>query len=385
MIYLEKHSDYCAILRGTGDHITVVFSALNTKKGSYLGVKTFSSEKGHTIFLNCPHNEWYLNGIPGLGHDWREASVALHRLCVEIAGSEYSATYYGGSMGGYGALLYGSSNNAKLIVATGVEFELGLPLGNAVHHITPPAYNPIYDQINQSISKCIVMFGGMSISDLYCAKMALHNTISRKIEVYIVEGAGHSIPGLIEERFGLLKLIQCMRLGDRPDALGNRVYAEDLNDVPEVYKLALKSHNLSPKEIVTKVFNKRSSTDLSVLACYYAGEQLREEGDLIGSLNMFKKGININRKNFLCYLGTARTLQKQGQIEEAISNLRSSVSLMSPATWQVDYNAFLFLSKLLIRTGEYQEATSYLHKLLHYRPQNEMALDMIRSLESSGN
>jgi tetratricopeptide (TPR) repeat protein len=380
---MENISDYCAIKRGEEKHVTVVFSALNTEKGRFLGVKTFSSENGHTIFLNCPRNEWYLNGIPGLGRDWREASLALHELCIEIAGSEYSATYYGGSMGGYGALLYGSTNNAKLIVATGVEFELGLPLGNAVLHITPPASNPIYEQINQSNSECVVMFGGMSIADLYCAKMALENTQPSKLEVYIVEGAGHSIPGLIEQRFGLLQLLQNMRLGNRPHVLGSRVSVKDLEMVSEVYKLALKNHTAAPNDIVEKVIFEGAPRDLSVLACYYAGERLREAGAIRESLGSFQRGIKLNEENFLCHLGIARTLQKQGRIADAIEHLRSSVSLMDPPTWQVDYNAFIFLSKLLIQKGEQEEAISHLRKLLHYRPQNKIALEMINSLGSS--
>lgn len=381
---LTNLSEYCAFIKGTGCDVTIVFAALNTEKGRFLGVRSFMHEEGHTIFVNCPDNQWYLNGIPGLGETWQAAAETLRNLCNELAGPEHQSTYYGGSMGGYGALLYGSRNRAGCIVATGVEFELCVPLGNAINHIKPSGENPIYEEINKHDSNIFVIYGGMSVADLYCASKALEKIKKATFNIYLIKGAGHSIPGILEKEFGLSKFIKALRCGCIPEFIGHPISSHDLRNVGQLYEIAKTSDSVDPAAVVHQLFEEETSVDLLTLACYYCGESLREKNDNDNAIRYYEKGIRLRNDNFMCHVGIAKSYQKSGNTDEAIHHLKLGIGLMDPKTLQSDFNAYILLSRLLLSKKAHAEARNLLNELLTYSPTNAKARELLESIQPAG-
>ena len=65
------------------------------------------------IFVNSPSNDWYLSGVPGLGHGFEDTAAAMARWAEALAVSRTVAI--GTSMGGFAAIRYGSSLGADVL------------------------------------------------------------------------------------------------------------------------------------------------------------------------------------------------------------------------------------------------------------------------------
>lgn len=120
-------SDYWHVEKKEGaKDICIVFSAANTQRGSFILRRSLKNSYCHRIFLNCPDNNWYLDGVPGLGINITQTAASIKNLVDNLKEDNSRVICVGTSMGGYGALIVGSLICADYIFATGAELILGL-------------------------------------------------------------------------------------------------------------------------------------------------------------------------------------------------------------------------------------------------------------------
>lgn len=104
--------------------LLVSFSSIDTPPHRFRPYRVPMSLPYSKLFVNCPDNQWYLGGIPSLGRCPSETIDSVRRL-VGMSGCRRVVTY-GGSMGGFGSILFGLDLGADLIIAHGAESIVGL-------------------------------------------------------------------------------------------------------------------------------------------------------------------------------------------------------------------------------------------------------------------
>lgn len=122
--------NYYGITPVTGaSDVCIVASAAKTRPGSFMLGNVLADIPVNRIFVNCPNNQWYLDGIPGLGNDLSSSAAALRHIADDLRGEGGKILVLGSSMGGYGAVAMGALMQADIVFATGVEFILNLAGG----------------------------------------------------------------------------------------------------------------------------------------------------------------------------------------------------------------------------------------------------------------
>jgi hypothetical protein len=202
--------DYCRIELRDSNRTIIAFSAINCPVGKFHGSRALQDVDCNMVFLNCPRNSWYLDGIPGLGGSIEDAAEALRGLLVKFGLSDTRIMTWGGSMGGYGAVVFGSLLNVEAIIATGAEIELLIPGGNSELilksiqkriDIVKPDMARILAQGNSRISLYV---GEFFYPDLVSA-LQVANRPATKITT--LRDFGHPLPGYINDTYGLGEFI----------------------------------------------------------------------------------------------------------------------------------------------------------------------------------
>jgi hypothetical protein len=204
------NSAYCRIVSKGHTDTIFSFSAINCKPDSFFTTKTFARDPRNTVFLNCPKNSWYVDGIPPLGHNIPTTAEGLEILLKEIGIGYGRRIFWGGSMGGYGAVAMGALMHADYVIATGAELELLVAGGNSDlilrkiqgrSHIHAP-----------NLPHWVANSKGRYF--LYCGDFAYHDVISLQqvahlpqVEYKTLEDFGHPLPAYIERTYGLIHFI----------------------------------------------------------------------------------------------------------------------------------------------------------------------------------
>lgn len=207
-----KLTHYCHIKKTNQykiDNIIVWFSALDTKPGSFNGWKSLANNYSF-VLLNCEDNTWYLNGIPGLGDGYKTASYSLRALLITEFGEDAleRAYFWGPSMGGFGALLYGSIIKPKSIIAAGVETDLFKPGTNslAANKNRVAARDNDFSNMDLSGIEDIYIYSGEDfLIDVISAVK-----LSRKyesIKMRVVSDAPHTLTTPINKKIGVYNFI----------------------------------------------------------------------------------------------------------------------------------------------------------------------------------
>jgi tetratricopeptide (TPR) repeat protein len=98
--------------------VTIVFAEFLTKDQglrSYAFRHLLSKLSVNVIYVRDPANQWYNQGISGLGRDIGSAAAGLKDVCASEGFSEIGCV--GASMGGYGALAFARELGADAVLA----------------------------------------------------------------------------------------------------------------------------------------------------------------------------------------------------------------------------------------------------------------------------
>lgn len=166
----EKNiGDYCKVKIVSNSNLCVIcFSGFNTPKGKFNYVRSFSNNKYHQIYLNTTSDDYYHKGIQGLGTDLNETISSLNKILQELPGKDIQVITLGCSMGGYGALLYGSLLKVKTIIALGPSLPLYSEsfLGKPERKKHVDIYKGLERIIIESNTEKIIIHGDSMISDI---------------------------------------------------------------------------------------------------------------------------------------------------------------------------------------------------------------------------
>ncbi|WP_426010920.1 hypothetical protein [Aeromonas salmonicida] len=166
----EKNiGDYCKVKTVSNSNLCVIcFSGFNTPKGKFNYVRSFSHNDYHQIYLNTTSDDYYHKGIQGLGANLDETISSIKRIIQELPGENIQVVTLGCSMGGYGALLYGTLMNASRILALGPSIPLYsesfLGKTERIQHIS--IYKEFEDRIINSNIEKVILHGDSMISDI---------------------------------------------------------------------------------------------------------------------------------------------------------------------------------------------------------------------------
>ncbi|NYT74347.1 hypothetical protein HZU72_18230 [Halomonas sp. QX-2] len=239
MVYI---SDYAGFIDNKARETHVIFSSANMPRGKLSGTRVFIRTDVNYIFLNCIENSWFLNGVIGFGKDLLETIDKLKLLIKELG--DHYVVFYGGSMGGYGALLYGLHIRPHRVVATGVEYILGIKGGFFNKHClnknlicTDSSNEYLYNLVNcnkEYLDKVFLIYGERAFSDLICALKMSSDGFSN---IFTIVNEDHSIPPFLTSFFDISDLISSKDIYSSLGAFSGNIvnYPDFVNACYEFY------------------------------------------------------------------------------------------------------------------------------------------------------
>lgn len=188
---VKENSHFQFIECENADTVTVVFAARNDRPPKFTFWKAANAMHSHVILLNSDVPEWYRAGIPGIPGGIRGTVKAITEFKSDVNASRLVMT--GSSMGGYGALLYGSMAKADHVLAFGIEPILGVPGGKT--DITRNHLQYMYpDLTSLALPPSTIYYGGMDINDILGAWLLRKR---RSSEIVCIPEAQHDTPDFL--------------------------------------------------------------------------------------------------------------------------------------------------------------------------------------------
>ncbi len=208
---IDMSSPFIKIIDNSSPNTIVYFSSVDVPEGKFNGTSAVNSINANFVFVNCVDNNWYLLDIPGLSKNIVELASNIKQIinefCVDI--DDPSVTYFGGSMGGYGALICGCLNNANKVIATGVEINLTKVGGYAFSLSRADFSKVILPDVVNIVSSSNAMielaFGENAPTDYQDIDQlsSLPN-----VNIFSIPNCGHKVPVLIEKTVGIKSLLE---------------------------------------------------------------------------------------------------------------------------------------------------------------------------------
>jgi hypothetical protein len=127
------------------NRLVVTFASINFPSGKYSTYSTFDGISASRLIVNDCDAQWYHNGVSGLGGDINEVTNSLQFILRRLD-IQYS-TFYGMSMGGYGAILFGCLLEVDRIVAINPEVILFTKASRSDQHVLSKNDHPYKDII----------------------------------------------------------------------------------------------------------------------------------------------------------------------------------------------------------------------------------------------
>lgn len=206
--------------------LLVVFSHLGRRPPKFAWFKVLQSIPINLLFVNCDGEEWYRGGIKGLGDGGIDSTLSAIKVIAASIHPKCDVFMAGGSMGGYGALLYGAKYGAKAVFASAAELILGLPGGKSTV-LKRSQWSHIYPDLRVVADFPVrrhVVYGAMHLLDTLSASL-YSNAVNTSI--YSVDGADHAVSDTLAKRNILTGAIERMIAGDE-SVLDRHLYPEGL-------------------------------------------------------------------------------------------------------------------------------------------------------------
>ncbi|WP_323913182.1 hypothetical protein [Aeromonas veronii] len=200
--------DYCKVKVVSNSNLCVIcFSGFNTPKGKFNYIRSFSHNDYHQIYLNTTAEEYYHQGIHGLGDGLEETIHHINEILQELPGENIQVITLGCSMGGYGALLYGTLLNANKVIALGPSLPLYSEsfLGRSERLKHVDIYLRYERRIIDSEVQKIIVHGDSIISDILTHEKLKHarNSVCKHLR-----GCSHSQAEILKGKLNLSDFIE---------------------------------------------------------------------------------------------------------------------------------------------------------------------------------
>lgn len=114
----------------------IVISHVDIPAGKFAQTGVFRDLPGSKVFLNCPDNSWYQQGIPDVATSVDDLLTKVRALTDEFAPDKL--VFVGHSMGAYLAILFGMHHPGSYVIATSPEFVLNMPGSRSLRNGVKP-------------------------------------------------------------------------------------------------------------------------------------------------------------------------------------------------------------------------------------------------------
>jgi hypothetical protein len=365
--------------------VVVVFSAARLRPGSFMLSRVLKSCAYNQIFLNTPTNNWYLDGVPGLGCSIYELAQSIESMVGKLKGDNGKVVCVGSSMGAYAAVFVGALINADYIFATGGEYRLNLDGGFSKNMLTVEETPVSIDSIvRSSKGRYFLGYGSESAVDAYCLS-AISSLAPDRILGFGIDRWGHSVPRLIERKWGYSAVITSVlrhSLSLIPDEL------DGMHNNQELCEGLWKARHKPVSE-----FSKRELRDLVDILCEYSEDgnppawraramfarsvlDLRTDGNSYFDAAFMASSLAKGNPFFLNHL--ARAYVKSGDLENAEAVLKESMELQAEPHVDRDPMTEILYSRILLRQDKLVSAVNVLSKALHERWSEACANELSR-------
>jgi tetratricopeptide (TPR) repeat protein len=189
------------------DRLVIFFSGTNRDNGSFdfWGYANEARAKYNCLLVNNgAMNIWYQHGIPGLGTSVEATVESIKRLAADVGARHVYCV--GASMGGSGAVLYGSLVGAK-ILAFSFETKVRGTGRRSSRYISKTAdlpYPDLLELMRERPYPTTAIFGESDAVDL---KEALRVRRMAHVELTTLRGVDHAIPRYLRTRQRLKPLL----------------------------------------------------------------------------------------------------------------------------------------------------------------------------------
>gem|GEM_PF-6656309 len=197
---------------GQSRALMLVFCPVNTPPGQYPLLDMFHKPGFDVLSLNCEHNLFYLNGVPGLGN-LESSLAAIADLVSQYAARGLPTFSVGSSMGATGALHYGVQCGASLIFSSGLTddiphlsktYRVNRHAGEVAAHVSYPELLGNYQ------GHAWLVCGDQEMTDF----LSLLNMPDRpNIRKYVFSYKGHCLFRHLHRTYGLGRLLTGMLEG----------------------------------------------------------------------------------------------------------------------------------------------------------------------------
>lgn len=207
-------SDWALLRRRTGRRLIVALSGVDCPPGSFAYYNSLALPDSDQLLLNSPDNGWYFGGVPlGQGAPTLEATWAF----LQKISADYDETVLiGGSMGAYGALLYGCELPRAHVLAMSPEIYPGIRRGyfNNLAKVKEIPLNLSTIFAKRPEFKPWIVVGEKKVSDLFClSEINLPRVLS-------LRNSYHHVPSVLHTFFGGLGNIMApLVAGELPQRL----------------------------------------------------------------------------------------------------------------------------------------------------------------------
>lgn len=366
---ISFNSQYIKVVDNNSTNTIVYFSSVNVPAGKFNGTNAIGEIDANLIFVNCKDNSWYLSEIPNFSNDVRELGINLKKLTTQLnqGKSDSTTLYFGGSMGGYGALLYGCINNADKIIATGVELSLTKPNGYAAtlssFDFSAIELPDIPTITRNSYSEIDLIFGEGAPLD-YADLDSLYNI--QNVNIISVPNCAHKVPVVLENTLGISNLLAATLKGEKPlEKIEGK-----LSKHPLILRMLSGIIEFNPDTFI-EILSKRINLDNSIKALMY--ERLGnffKDTNIEKAQTYYKLATHFNPASSSAYSALAKLFITKQNPYQFRTNMEAAISLIKiNKTESVEYQYYL-LAEGLVNLGNSKEALSILELELSNIPED---------------
>lgn len=208
-------SDWALLRPRGGRRLIIALSGVDCPPGSYAYYNSLALPDSDQLLLNSPRNGWYFGGIP-LEQGGTPSLEATWRFLQKITADYDETVVIGGSMGAYGALLYGCELPKAHVLAMSPEVYPGIRRGyfNSLAKVKelPPNLSTVFAK--RPDFKPWIVVGEKKVSDLFCLSEV------PPARILSIRNGYHYVPAILHRLFdGLGNLVAPLVAGALPRRL----------------------------------------------------------------------------------------------------------------------------------------------------------------------
>lgn len=325
--------------------LIIFFSGTDKDNGLFDFWNTASKTQHSYLLVNNGKNEWYQRGIPDLGHDLMTCINELNKFINENGFTDIYCI--GMSMGGYGACLFGSLLNAK-VLAFGFDSKIKIPGSRSLKRMKGRCIDDYSDLIHliESCGTDITQIAGeCDAVDLYsCSRISHLKTVSSSS----ISGVGHGVPPFIKKNYDLNVFINnWIEGGTQLDIMEETNVFRNIEFVESMYSLHLHFTDRNWDEVIKNKDSLINLNEYHEYSNYMIGVSFLEQNKVEDALSYLLKSVAIAPHFSGARYRLARAMMKKGLHQHAKIHLRKHTELSDKPEY-----SYMFLSDIYMMEGQ---------------------------------